>query len=92
MPVRDKHVCETMYYYYYTVTLQISFSFEIFSKKLEGNTKRKKLQKGIFLQIREGRIKTAALPSVHFSYQEETQGKIDDGVQCVAENLGISCI
>ena len=46
----------------------------------------------IFLQIREGRIKTAALPSVHFSYQEETQGKIDDGVQCVAENLGISCI
>ena len=50
------------------------------------------MQEGVFLQIREGRIKTAALPSVHFSYQEETQRKVEDGVECVVENLGISCI
>lgn len=70
-----------MYYYYYTVTLQFSFSFEIFSKKLEGKqTKGKKLQKRYIFTNQRGRIKTAVLPSVHFSSQEETQGKVDDGV------------
>lgn len=68
-------------YYYCTVTLQFFYRFEIYSKKLEGNTnKRKKCQKAYYYKSERGRIKTAVLGSIHVPYQEETEGKVGDGV------------